>query len=136
MLDFGNMEKAVSALHNALQVYDGSPLAEDAVEKVVIRDGVIQRFEFTFELSWKMLKRYLEEYGLEKVDTLSNRDLFRVGHEQGMIRDPGQWFHYLKMRNQTSHAYDDKIASEVFLAAREFLNDARNLLARLKEKTR
>ncbi len=83
MLDLRSLKKAVEALKIAFEIYDQNPLAEYLPEKVVLRDGVIQRFEFTFELSWKMLKRYLEEFGLEKVDGLNNRDLFRVGFEQG-----------------------------------------------------
>jgi hypothetical protein len=52
-----------------------------------MRDGVIQRFEYTCELLGKMLKRYVEEYGLERVDFLTGRDPFRVGDEQGPGRD-------------------------------------------------
>ena len=50
-----------------------------------MRDGVIQRFEYTFELSWKMIKRYLEIYSLEKPDGFTNTELFRMGFEQGLI---------------------------------------------------
>ena len=88
MLDLRSLKKAVEALKLAFEIYDRNPLAEYLPEKVVLRDGVIQRFEFTFELSWKMLKRYLEEFGLEKVDGLNNRDLFRVGFEQGLLDEP------------------------------------------------
>ena len=100
------------------------------------RDGLIQRFEFTFELSWKMLKRYLEEFGLEKVDGLNNRDLFRVGFEQGLLDEPEAWFHYLKMRNQSSHIYDADKAAAVFASAREFQQAAQQLLDRLEAKSR
>jgi nucleotidyltransferase substrate binding protein (TIGR01987 family) len=136
MLDLSSLEKACDALGLALKVYAQSTLAEDAPEKVLLRDGVIQRFEFTYELSWKMLKRYLEAYGLEKVDGLNNREFFRIGREQGLIGDPEKWFQYLKMRNQTSHVYDQAKAVEVFAAARAFLPDSQYLLGRLKEKTK
>lgn len=134
MLDLRSSTKALEALKVALDIYDQNSLPDDAPEKVVLRDGVIQRFEFTFELSWKTLKRYLEEYGLEKVDGLNNRELFRIGFEQGLLADPEAWFHYLKMRNQTSHVYDEAKATVVFATARTFLQDARYLLARLEEK--
>ena len=88
MLDLRSLKKAVEALKISFEIYDHNLLAEYLPEKVVLRDGVIQRFEFTFELSWKMLKRYLEEFGLEKVDGLNNRDLFRVGFEQGLLDEP------------------------------------------------
>ena len=134
MLDLRSLKKAVEALKLAFEIYDQNPLAEYLPEKVVLRDGVIQRFEFTFELSWKMLKRYLEEFGLEKVDGLNNRDLFRVGFEQGLLDDPEAWFHYLKMRNQSSHIYDAGKAAAVFASARQFQQAAQELLNRLEAK--
>jgi nucleotidyltransferase substrate binding protein (TIGR01987 family) len=136
MLDLSSLEKACEALELALKVYAQSVLAEDHPEKVLLRDGVIQRFEFTYELAWKMLKRYLEQYGLEKAEGLNNRELFRMGREQGLIADPEKWFHYLAMRNQTSHVYDQAKAAEVFAAAREFLPDAQYLLRRLRVKAK
>jgi len=134
MLDLSSMEKAVKALETAIEIYDRNPSPADDPEKVVLRDGVIQRFEFTYELSWKMLKRYLEEYGLERPDRLSNRDLFRVGYEQELINDPEKWFLYLRMRNLTSHVYDEAKAVEVFQAAKRFLPDVKQFLERLKAK--
>lgn len=136
MLDLSSLEKASEALELALKVYDKSILPEDNPERVLLRDGVIQRFEFTYELSWKMLKRYLEEFSLEKADGLNNRDLFRIGWEQGLIIDPEKWFHYLKMRNQTSHVYDKAKAEEVFAATRQFLPDSQFLLKQLLEKSK
>lgn len=134
MLDLSSLKKAIAALRIAFAVYDDNKLADDNQERIVLRDGVIQRFEFTFELSWKMLKRYLEEYGLEKVDGLNNRELFRIGFEQGLLNDPEVWFYYLKMRNQTSHVYDEAKADMVFTSARSFLLDAESLLERLVKK--
>lgn len=135
-MDLRSLKKAVEALQVAFDVYDKSPQAENEPEKILLRDGVIQRFEFTFELSWKMLKRYLEEFGLEKVDGLNNRDLFRVGFEQGLIDDPEAWFYYLRMRNQSSHIYDVNKAMAVFAAAREFRQTVQELLGRLEAKSR
>ncbi|MHB9028629.1 MAG: nucleotidyltransferase substrate binding protein [Candidatus Latescibacterota bacterium] len=134
MLDLSSLIKASNALEIALEIYSGSPLPDAAPEKVVLRDGVIQRFEFTFELSWKMLKRFLEMYGLERVDSLISKELFRAGFEQGLIDDPERWFHYIRMRNQTSHAYNEQKAREVFEAAKEFLPDVKHLLRMMKEK--
>jgi hypothetical protein len=50
MLDLSSIKKAVHALEIAVEIYDRSPLPGDHAEKVVLRDGVIQRFEFTYEL--------------------------------------------------------------------------------------
>jgi nucleotidyltransferase substrate binding protein (TIGR01987 family) len=134
MLDLASFEKALTALEVALKIHGSSPLPGGSAERILMRDGVIQRFEFTFELSWKFLKRFLEVYGMEKPDSFTNKDLFRVGFEHGLLEDPVRWFHYLKMRNNTSHAYDETKAREVFQAAGEFLPDAQRLLAGIKEK--
>ena len=134
MLDLRSLKQALAALRVAFDVYDQNERPDHAPEKVVLRDGVIQRFEFTFELSWKTLKRYLEEYGLEKVDGLNSRDFFRVGFEQGLLDDPERWFYYLKMRNQSSHIYDEDKAALVFSAARNFLQDVQSLIERVEEK--
>lgn len=136
MLDLSSLEKALAAFRAALEFFDGVGRNSAEEERELLRDGVIQRFEFTYELSWKMMKRYLDVYGLEKADGLSNKELFRVAREQGLIDAPERWFHYLKMRNQTSYIYDRQKASEVFSAAREFLGDCAQLLQRLREKTK
>lgn len=133
-INISSLEKAVESLAAALKVYGNSPYQEGSTERELMRDGVIQRFEYTFELSWKMLKRYLEEYGLERVDFLTNRDLFRVGYEQGMLRDAEAWLDYLKKRNLASQTYDAATATPVYLSARAFLQDGRFLLERLREK--
>ena len=133
-LDLGSFRGAIEALRTAFDVYDNSKLSDVAPEKIVLRDGVIQRFEFTFELSWKTLKRYLEEYGLEQVDGMTNRELFLVGFEQGLLDHPETWFHYLRMCNQSSHVYNEGKAVAVFSAARNFLHDVQSLLDRLEAK--
>lgn len=133
MIDFANLEKAVAALQEAIQIYEENPQREDGPEKKLQRDGGIRRFVVAFELSWKSLKRFLEKHDPERIVTIHHRDLFRIGFEQDLLDDPTRWFHYLEMRNQTSQIYDDAKAQEVFCAACEFLPDAQYLLKRMKE---
>lgn len=100
-----------------------------------MRDGVIQRFEFSYELAWKTLKRHLEEeLGRENVDAQSRRELYRQGAEARLLENVEAWFAYHRARNETSHAYDERKAAQVYAAAREFLPDAETLLARLEQK--
>ncbi len=134
-LDLQNFEGAIHSLATALALCADTPYPEDTAEWELMRDGVIQRFEYTFELSWKTLRRYLEEYALEKVDSLSNRDLFRRGYELGLLHDTGVWFDYLKKRNLTSHTYHKATAEAVYQAARAFINDVRFLLTQIQERS-
>lgn len=134
-LDYSSLEKAVTTLATAVNTFVAAQ--RDSLGKVdrdIMRDGIIQRFDYTFELAWKMIKRYLEMFGLEKADALNNRELFRVGFENGLIKDTKAWFDYLTDRNQTSHICDEDIASDVFASANKFLPDVQYLLSKLKER--
>ena len=76
-----------------------------------IRDSVIQRFEFCWELAWKVLKLRLEQLGVE---ALNPRDTFRAALGAGLIRDGNAWTEVQKKRNLTSHTYDEALADEVY----------------------
>ena len=75
------------------------------------RDGAIQRFEYTYELVWKTLKKVLSFKGIE---ANSPRDVFREAARQGLIDDPGIWFIFIKQRNLTVHSYNQDCAQEIF----------------------
>lgn len=128
-IDFSPLEKAINSLKRALA------RATDARGDEELRDACIQRFEYTFELCWKMLKRQLE---LElpnpsEVDGFSYRHLFRIGAERGLVQDVESWFDYRERRNITSHTYDEVKAARVFEALPAFAGHAEELLAKLKE---
>ena len=100
-----------------------------------IRDAVIQRFEYTYELAWKFIKRDLtEDLGSEAINGLNRKDLFRIAADKGLIRDPLPWFAYHKARNETSHTYNEKIAEETYIVALEFVIEAQYLLNKLELK--
>ena len=100
-----------------------------------IRDAVIQRFEYTYELCWKFIKRDLtEDIGSETTNGLSRKDLFRMAADHGLIKDPVRWFTYHRARNETSHTYNEKTAEETYTIALAFLQDAQVLLATLEKK--
>ena len=99
-----------------------------------IRDGLIQRFEFTYEISHKMLKRFLEATSPNpaEFDDMSFQDLIRSGNERGLLHgDWSNWRVYRDMRAKTSHTYDEKIALEVVKGIPDFLEEARHLHQRL-----
>ncbi len=127
-LDLSPLRQALASLERGL-VRHRTNLADEEV-----RDGCIQRFEYCFELSWKMLKRQIElELGnTAEVDGYSKRTLFRVAAERGLIGSPEPWFVYLVQRNKTSHAYDAQVAMEVAAELEAFAVDAQSLLATLE----
>ncbi len=76
-----------------------------------IRDAVIQRFEFCWELSWKTLRLWLEYLGIE---ALSPREIFKAALRHGLIVDGNAWSELQRMRNLTTHTYDEKLAGRVY----------------------
>ena len=102
-----------------------------------IRDGLIQRFEFTYEISHKTLKRYLELVSPtpDIYDAMPFADLIRSGNEQGLLlSDWPQWKLYRDMRARTSHTYNEQAALEVVSSIPSFLADAQYLAARIAER--
>ena len=129
-LDLSSLEKALESLDRAIARSKKSPRDEE------VRDAVIQRFEYTYELSWKMLKRRLEveHPSPAEVDSLSFRDLLREAAERGLIDDVEGWMDFRESRNITSHTYDRKKAESVRKCALKFVREARALLGRLNER--
>lgn len=99
-----------------------------------LRDAVIQRFEFTMDLAWKLLQRYLKEAGTPEHEIRTKRDLFREGARLGLLMNPASWFGYYEARNATSHAYNPEIAAQVYRSALQFIDDAIPLLNELKKE--
>lgn len=104
-------------------------------KSVWTRDAAIQRFEYTFELAIKMMKRALENaLDGNEIDQWSYRELCRRAAEAGLIDDVEAWFGYRESRNITSHTYDEDLADEVYDKAKEFAPAARKLLEALEKK--
>lgn len=101
-----------------------------------IRDGLIQRFEFTYEISHKMLKRYLESTSANpaEFDDMSFQDLIRMGNERGLLLGAWpEWRNYREMRAKTSHTYDEDIALEVVACIPNFQDEADYLHQKLRD---
>ena len=92
-----------------------------------IRDSVIQRFEFTFELAWKTAKKVL---GTQSVGT---KIIIREMAQQGFINDTNLWFDLLEARNLSVHTYKEELAEKVYLIAKGSVSEFRQLLNKLNE---
>jgi nucleotidyltransferase substrate binding protein (TIGR01987 family) len=99
----------------------------------VVRDAAIKRFEFTYEIAWKMMRRHLEWAGSNELASTTRRELFRLAARASLIADPTVWFIYHDARNLTSHTYDEDNAHKVAALLKQFTSDAAKLLAALKE---
>ncbi len=80
------------------------------------RAGLIQFFEMSFELAWKVLKDYLEEEGFA---VTSPRDAIKKAFQADLLEDGHVWIEALKDRNLTVHTYEEKIAIAVEQKIRE-----------------
>lgn len=127
MLDFRSLQLAVASLAEALEAARLRP--DDAF----IRDASIQRFEYTYELSVKSLRRQLEIMADSpaELDALGYRDMIRVAVERGLVPAQAEWFRYRELRNITAHVYDPAKAAQVFAKLPLFLGDAQALLRKL-----
>jgi nucleotidyltransferase substrate binding protein (TIGR01987 family) len=131
-LDLTSFEKAISRLDEALGAYANAP------DNTLYRDATIQRFEFTYEISHKMLKRYLEAAAANPaaIDEMAFADLIRTGSEQGLLKSGwDKWRDYRKARGTTSHTYDEAKAMEVAAVIPDFLLEARFLLDEMQKRT-
>jgi nucleotidyltransferase substrate binding protein (TIGR01987 family) len=120
--DFTVLEKALSSLESAVV----SPPKND-----LERDGAIQRFEYTFELTWKVAKRVLEDSG---ITATTPKAIIRELGAQSWIESVETWFDFLKARSASTHIYIEKTAREVFAIAQNFPKHCRALIVRLKKQ--
>ena len=99
-----NLRKAVERLSEGI-------LELQANQSSIVRDGVIQRFEFTTELAWKATREYLMDQGF--VDINSPKSVMKEAFSYGLITDDKIWIQLLNDRNLTSHIYKEEIADEI-----------------------
>jgi nucleotidyltransferase substrate binding protein (TIGR01987 family) len=102
---FSNFTRAFQSLTEAVALSQQRELS--ALEQ----QGLIQSFEFTHELAWKMLKDYLEYQGVNNI--VGSRDASRVAFQNALIQDGEVWMQMIAARNQTSHTYNLKVAQSV-----------------------
>jgi nucleotidyltransferase substrate binding protein (TIGR01987 family) len=130
-LDLTPLHKAIARLEEGLLRYQLD------VSDTQIRDGLVQRFEFTYEISHKMLKRFLEQTAAspEQFDQMPFADLIRTANEKGLLLgDWPLWRGYRDMRSKTSHTYDEDIALQVVAGIPDFLAEAQFLAAVLAQR--
>lgn len=102
----------------------------------LLRDGVIQRFEYTIDLAWKFLQRYLKvDLQIDESSIRSKKDIFREAARLKLIDDAENWIAHYEARNSTSHEYNQEVAKAVYSQILLFLPDVKKLLEIFKNVT-
>lgn len=122
-LDLTGLKRALNAFDKMMTYMEKVSAKEeqDEYENHVVRAALIQHFEFSYELCWKFMLRYLVREGIEV--SRSKRVIFREALLLGLIKDFEQWIIYTDARNETSHSYDEEVAEEVSEVAKVFYQD-------------
>ena len=132
-IDLTPLVHAVNHLDEGLSRYQSD------VTDAQIRDGLILRLTFTYELSHKMLRRYLDAAAADptEFDAADFQYLIRSANEQGLLLSAWpEWRRFREMRSKTSHTYDETVALKVVEGIPDFLDEARHLLAELQRRQR
>ena len=116
---FSNYSKAMDKLQESVEYIQSSHLNEntDEVEKLavldeMVKEGLIQRFEYTHELAWKVMKDFAEYQGTTNIS--GSRDAIREAFKMQLIKDGETWMDMIDSRNKTSHTYNEGTALEIF----------------------
>jgi len=129
LLILTSFQKALTALDRALTEHARIP------DNDFVRDACIQRFELTYELSHKMLKRHLEMTAASPsdIDHMTFQTLIRTGFEQGLLQQSwDHWKTYRTARGTTNHTYDAEKAKDVLAIIPTFYEDALFLYQKLQ----
>ncbi len=122
---FNNLQNAVTRLEEAISDFN-------SLNKLSVRDGAIQRFEFTTELAWKTVREYLLEQGLVNINT--PKAVMAEAFAANIIDDERGWIGILNDRNLTSHIYDENEADEIFNRIQsKYVGMFKELLVKLTE---
>jgi nucleotidyltransferase substrate binding protein (TIGR01987 family) len=113
---FQNFQKALRQLEKFLAHQSLNEMEEQ---------GLIQAFEYTYELSWNVIKDYLTYQGITEIT--GSRDAFRTAFNRGLIENGAVWMSMIESRIKSSHTYNEDIAKEIIVELKnnyfkEFLN--------------
>ncbi len=129
MIDASSLRQALATLEVGLRALDGAP------EDQLVRDACIKRFEYSYELSHKMLRRFLQTTEPGGVEQLSFPSMIRLGFARGLLaRSWDMWSRFREARNQTSHTYDEAKAKDVVGLLPLFLAEGSHLCAEIARR--
>lgn len=124
------IETKFQTLKKALNSLEAVVAQEPDKERMII-DATIQRFEFTFELSWKFLKSYFAD---KDVFLEFPREILQKAFSTGIINDEVAWLKMLEDRNMTSHTYSEKTADEIYSRIKTYVPIFKDLIKKIENK--
>ena len=131
------LRDAISGLELVLERTDAADSSHE-LDEVLLRaakSGVTKHFEFTYELSWRFIRRWLEtNISRDAADGVTRQELFRLGAEHRLINRVEDWMIYHRARNLTSHTYRQATAEEVYAVIPAFTESAKGLLVALEAR--
>ena len=104
---------AVMKIKTDYPIGDDGTIEEDDFLDDIIKEGLIQRFEYTHELAWNVMKDFLENAGNTAI--FGSKDATREAFSAGLISNGEEWMDMIKSRNKTSHTYNQETADDIFL---------------------
>ncbi len=117
---FSNFQKAFAKLTEAVNLIQDRYYVEGEFDESTMSDsddiiieGLIQRFEYTHELAWNVMKDFIIERGNVKI--YGSRDATREAFQLDLIREGEVWMEMIESRNKTLHTYNEEVANEIFL---------------------
>jgi nucleotidyltransferase substrate binding protein (TIGR01987 family) len=129
---FTNFQKALRKFIKAVEVVNenttGAASSNESVAEI-LKEGLIQRFEYTHQLAWNVMKDYAEYQGNNEIG--GSRDATREAFKMGLIADAEGWMEMIKSRNDTSHVYNEDTANEIIL---KILNRYNTLFMNFNQK--
>ena len=129
-LDVTSFENTLNSLNEVIEVYNSDKT------NLITRDSMIQRYEYTYSLALKMIKRFFSQGAfVENVEGMTFNEMVRQANKMNLLKSNlEKWTDFRLMRNLTSHTYNEKVALDVVEVIPEFRDEAQFLLKKLKER--
>lgn len=106
------LQQAVDTIRTRYPIDEKGKITDDLFLDDIIKEGLIQRFEYTHELAWKVMRDFLMQKG--NIIIYGSKDATREAFAAQLILDGELWMDMIQSRNKTSHTYDENIADEIF----------------------
>lgn len=137
---FSNFSRAMVKLQQSVEYilndFVDENVDEEGVDSVLdemVKEGLIQRFEYTHELAWKVMKDYAEYQGVTSIS--GSRDAIREALQMNLIDSGEVWMDMMLSRNKTSHTYNEETANEIYnKILKEYFPEFKKFRSTMEEK--